>query len=254
MKLGIIACQVFEDEVRHFLASLPPVAAVEMLEQGLHDNPDLLRQRLQEKVAAMEEQHAPDAVALVYGLCSRGVEGVSARRARLVVPRAHDCITVLLGCRKRYAEYVARHPAAYWYSPGWNRCHVPPGQERWERARRGYIEKYGEDEADYLMEMEQQWMRHYNRAVFVHLGAGPVAEEEANTRRCAEWLQWEMESLEGDPDLLVSLLAGRWDAERFLVLAPGETVRLTADDRIVCAAPCKGCPSGAAGAAERANG
>ena len=48
--------------------------------------------------------------------------GVHAQRCRIAITRAHDCITLLLGSKERYAEYVAQHPGTYWYSAGWNRC------------------------------------------------------------------------------------------------------------------------------------
>jgi hypothetical protein len=33
-----------------------------------------------------------------------------------VLPRAHDCVTVLLGSRERYTREHAAAPATYWYS------------------------------------------------------------------------------------------------------------------------------------------
>jgi len=36
-----------------------------------------------------------------------------------VVPRAHDCITLLLGSKERYAKLFGERPGTYWYSAGW---------------------------------------------------------------------------------------------------------------------------------------
>jgi len=220
---------------------MPQVRHVEVIEQGLHNTPDLLRKRLQEVVARVEENPEIDAIALVYGLCSRGVEGVSTQRCRMAISKAHDCITLLLGSKERYAEYVREHPGTYWYSGGWNRCHIPPGKERFEELRRGYVEKYGEENADYLMELEQSWMRAYDQATFVDLGVTPVDEAVQYTRKCADWLGWRFDSQQGDPGLLRALLAGEWDSGRFVVLQPGETVRFTADENVLAATPCKSC-------------
>ena len=244
MNIAVITCDVLTEEVRHFCAQFPQVKLIEVIEQGLHNTPDLLRERLQEAIAKTEENPEIDSIVLVYGLCSRGIEGICAHRCMLVVTRAHDCITLLLGSKERYAEYLKDHPGTYWYSPGWNRCHVPPGKERFEMLRSGYVEKYGEDNADYLMEMEQGWMRDYSQATFVDLGVGVTPEDPRYTKQCADWLGWNFDAQQGDPKLLSDLLSGEWDAERFLVMKPGESIRFTADESILAAMPCKHCGCG----------
>jgi hypothetical protein len=196
---------------------------------------------LQATVVKIEENPDIDHIVLVYGLCSRGIEGVHTCRCRMAIARAHDCITLLLGSKEHYAEYLRQFPGTYWYSVGWNRCHVPPGKERVETLRRQYVEQYGEDNADYLMEMEQDWLRAYHRATFVDLGVGAAPADVQFTKECADWLGWGFDEQRGDPRLLCDLLAGRWDAGRFLVLEPGETVRFTADDCILAATPCAPC-------------
>ncbi len=215
------------------IRDLPQVVRLVKLPQGLHNEPDVLRQRLQASVDELEAGDICDAIALVYGLCSRGTEGVRTRRLPLVIPRAHDCITLLLGSRQRYADYVANNPGTYWYSPGWNRHHTPPGPQRYEKLRREYVQRFGEDNADYLMEAEQHWFQTYNRAAYVHLSVGATDRDRDDTRRCADWLGWKYDEQAGDPALLRALLAGDWDDERFLVLQPGQTLRMTADERVI---------------------
>jgi hypothetical protein len=228
---------VLDDEVQHYLRGLPHVCRVESLPQGLHNDPPDLSRQLRALIVRLEDDPNVRQIALVYGLCSRGTEGLAPRRCTLVIPRAHDCITILLGSRERYGEYVRQHPGTYWYSPGWNKHHVPPGQERYERLFKAYEEKYGRDNAEFLMETEQQWFRAYNRATYVHLSIANTPADVAYTRQCAEWLKWGYDEQEGSPDLLVALLAGRWDADRFLVVRPGEEIALVADERVVMAVP-----------------
>ena len=241
MNIAVITCDVITEEIRHFCKEIPQVKELIIVEQGLHSTPDLLRERLQETVNKVEENMEIDTIVLGYGLCSRGIEGVSAQRCKMVVTRAHDCITLLLGSKERYAQYIQDHPGTYWYSAGWNRCHVPPGKERHDTAHKNYVEQYGEENADYLMEMEQDWMRAYSRAAFVNLGVTPTEADIAYTKQCADWLGWEFAAENGDPKLLSDLLSGNWDNERFLVLQPGETVRFTADEAILAATPCQQC-------------
>jgi hypothetical protein len=178
-------------------------------------------------------------IVLGYGLCSRGTEGITTTRCRLVIPRAHDCITLLLGSKERYAKYVADHPGTYWYSPGWNKEHLPPGKERYDHYYQEYVAKYGEDNAQYLMEMEQQWMTTYNQATYVDLGIGATDDDLKYTRQCADYLGWSCDRQHGDPALMKSLLSGEWPEDRFLILQPGQTMQLTADDRVIDVKPRK---------------
>lgn len=238
--IWVVSCAVMELEVAGLLEGVDGVAGVTLLPQGLHNEPDRLREELQGAIDEAEGRDGVGTVVLVYGLCSRGTEGVRTRRCRLVIPRAHDCITLLLGSKERYAAYVAEHPGTYWYSPGWNKHHVPPGPERYATVRAAYAERYGEDNADYLMEMEQGWFREYDRATYVHLSIGATDEDRSETRRCADWLKWAYDEVAGDAGLMRALLCGDWDEDRFMVLDPGETFAMSVDDRVIERVACDG--------------
>ena len=96
-----------------------------------------------------------------------------------------------------------------------------------------YCQKYGEDNAHYLMETEQHWFSTYDRATFVDLGVGDTTDELEYTKSCAKWLGWEFDHQVGDASLLQDLLSGYWDPERFVVVPPGRAFKLTGDDRVV---------------------
>jgi hypothetical protein len=233
MRIAVITCAVLEAELEGLRSGMPQVVHVEILPQGLHNTPNILREKLQEAVDRVEAGTSAEAIVLGYGLCSRGVEGVRTKRCLLVLPRAHDCITLLLGSKERYAEYVKQYPGTYWYSPGWNKHHVPPGKLRYDLLRAQYVEKYGEDNADFLMESEQAWFRAYTRAAYVDVGIGATPADVEFTKECAKWLGWEFDRQRGDAALMRDMLEGKWDDERFLVLRPGETMKMTADERVV---------------------
>ncbi len=231
---AIILCRVLELEIEHFAAGVDHIVRIVRLEQGLHNEPNKLRAQVQQAVESIEQETTAEVVVLGYGLCSRGTEGIRASRCRLVIPRAHDCITLLLGDRQRYADYVAHHPGTYWYSPGWIKHHLPPGPERRKAMYREYCDKYGPDNAEFLIETEQHWHDNYDRATYVDVGGiGATDEDVAFTRHCADWLGWDFDRQYGDPDLLRTLVLGPWDAQRFVVIEPGETIRLTGDQRVI---------------------
>ncbi len=233
LRIAVVTCAVLELEVQHYMKALPQVVHVEILEQGLHNEPDRLRSELQKTVAAVESKINPDAIVLGYGLCSRGIEGVHTQHAKLIVPRAHDCITLLLGSKERYEQYVKDHPGTYWYSPGWNKHHTPPGKQRYEKLYQKYLQQFGEDDARYLMEQEQHWFTSYSRATYVDLTVGATEADLHYTRDCADWLKWGFDHQRGDPQLLIDLMQGRWNPDEVLVLEPGQTIRMTADQRVM---------------------
>ncbi|MFI5386114.1 MAG: DUF1638 domain-containing protein [Fimbriimonadales bacterium] len=237
LRTAVITCAVLETEIEHFAAEHTHIVCVEKLPQGLHNEPDKLRRDVQAAIDKVEDETDAEAIVLGYGLCSRGTEGIRTRRAKLVIARAHDCITLLLGSKERYADYVRQAPGTYWYSPGWNRHHIPPGEKRYLVLKQAYVEKYGEDNAEFLMETEQHWFSTYDRATYVDLGPGATDEDIEFTKGCAKWLEWNFDRQHGDPGLMKALLNCEWDDERFVVLDPGQTLRLTADHRVLEAAP-----------------
>ena len=134
------------------------------------------------------------------------------------------CITFLLGSKERYQHYFDTHRGVYWYSAGWIENNQQPGRERYEQTLRDYVEKYGQDNAEYLMQMEQGWIHEYQWATYVDWGFPGSEENKRFTRRCAEFLGWDYDELEGDPSLVQRLVDGQWDEESFLLLEPGQKV------------------------------
>lgn len=234
-RFHIIACHVLWRELCHCAALSPHLCTFDFLPQGLHNTPELLCKELQ---AAIDRTKPPcDAIILGYGLCSNGLEGIVARDIPLAAVRAHDCITFLLGSKERYRKYFDAHPGTYWFSPGWIECTPMPGPERLAQLLADYTEKYGADNAQYLMEMEQAWMKEYSNAAYIDLGFGDNHHFRAYARRCAEWLGWHYDELAGDPSLIQRLLAGDWNSDEFLVVQPGQCIAPSHDDAILCARP-----------------
>ncbi|MEI6514506.1 MAG: DUF1638 domain-containing protein [bacterium] len=227
----LVACHVLWRELCYFASLSPHFFTFHWMKQGLHNTPELLKAELQKAVDSAPDEC--DAVLLGYGLCSNGAAGVVARNKRLVIPRAHDCITLFLGSKERYRAYFDSHPGTYWYTPGWIECSVQPGKDRHELLRREYVEKYGEDNADYLMEMEQGWMKEYNNAAYVDLGIGDASRFKEYTRECARWLGWRCDELEGEPSLVREFVNGQWEPARFLVVEPGQSIVASHDESIV---------------------
>lgn len=227
----VIACDVLREEFIHYAAQVGNEVSFDFLEQCLHNEPERLRACVRDAI----ERSDPtcDAVLLGYGLCSNGLHAVAAGPVQLVIPRAHDCITLFLGSKERYAQYFAEHPGTYWYTPGWIGVGTQPSEERFAQIRSDYAERYGEENADYLMEMEHySWIRNYNNAAYVDLGIGETERHREFTRNCARFFGWQCDFLEGDPRLFIAMLSGEWDPDEFIVVPPGMVVVASYDDGV----------------------
>jgi len=225
MRLQFITCKVLQREAYYCAARSKNVVDVVLMEQGLHNEPDRL---CTEVLKALENtcdvQGRPyDASLLGYGLCSNGIVGLSAK-IPIVVPRGHDCITLLLGSKDKYQEYFDSHRGVYWYSPGWIESDEQPSKERYERLLKEYKEKYGDDNAQYLMEVEQNWIKEYSWATFIDWGLTKSDEYKNYTKSCAEFLHWNYEELMGSPALMQKLIDGDWRENEFLVVEPGQKI------------------------------
>lgn len=245
-RLKIIACQVFHREISFLLSQVENFCEVEFMSFGLHNTPQKLRESLQEKInqvgkqvfcypeAGIKYSYDYDGIVLGYGLCSNGTVGLFSPSYPLVIPRAHDCISILLGSKERYREYLENHRGVYWYSSGWIEHSLQPGKERQELIYETYVQKYGPENAEYLMQLENSWQKEYSWATYIKWGFPVDHIYQDFTRECAQFLGWNYESVDGNPKLLWDLLSGNWDTERFTILLPGETLQASGDEEIFC--------------------
>lgn len=234
---AVVACRVLEDEIRHFSAGQPQLVLCDLMEMGLHDQPLSLRALLQAAIDRIERDPRFDTIVLVYGVCGMATIGLTARRCRLVLPRAHDCITLFLGSKERFAALAQADPGRYWYSPGWNRERRVPGPEREAQTRADYTAKFGAEQAEELLEAERETFAQHASANYVDLGLPGNDADRRYAERCAAWLGWPCQTHHGDATLLRDLLGGRWDEGRFLVVPPRHAITFKADHTIVAAAP-----------------
>jgi len=235
--MALLACRVFEREIALHAAGAAHIVETRFFEVGLHDRPHQLRSVLQAELQLLESRDDIEAVVLAYGLCGRGTAGLQPARHRLVIPRAHDCLTVFMGSKEVYAEHQRHCPTCYYYTPGWNRERRVPGLEREEAIKTDLAEKFDADDVAYLLEIErEQWAMH-DTATYIDLGTDDAETEADYARRCAAWLGWRFERLRGDPGLLRDLLWGHWDAARFQIVEPGMQLGHAPDETIMRAEP-----------------
>lgn len=217
--LVILSCAVF----RHLLEPLfPPetVKAIGFFDYGLHQQPKHLRLTLQR---AIDDLQQPSIVLLGYGLCGNGLHGVMAKQHYLVVPRAHDCITILLGSPDAYQQLVKEERGTYFLSKGWLESGSNPLMEY-----RNLLEKYDVPTAQWIM--DQQY-RHYRRLVFVAHSQADLEAYRSQAREVAQFCaQWGMTYEERLGSLayvekFIEAVQALQSSEWFLVVPPGGSIR-----------------------------
>lgn len=244
-RYALIGCEVLFREICHLSATCPHTVDHLWQSQGLHDlGAERMSARLQQVIDDLPAD-TYDAVLLAFALCNNGVLGLTARDCPLVIPKAHDCISLFLGSRHRYREEFDAHPGTFFLTSGW----IERDEATVEDAggtiadrlglvidREALIEEYGEENAAFIAEQMGDLTAHYDRLAYIemgfeeNLGFRDVAAAEAQKRG------WRFAELAGDLDLLRRLLSGTWD-EDFVVARPGETLQASHDDDVLCRRP-----------------
>jgi hypothetical protein len=213
------------------------------LPKGLHDlRASEMRERLQAKVDAIDPG-AYDALLFGYGLCNNGLHGIEARSIPLVLPRAHDCMTLFFGSRERYLDYFWKNPGVYFKTSGWIERGEAEGELKqisighlhgMDKTFEEMVAAYGEDNALYLYEtLVESQAKAYRQFTFIEMGVEPDDRYERSTRDLAEARGWAYEKVQGSLTLIERLLNGDWDARDFLVVEPGRRIVARYDEGVV---------------------
>jgi hypothetical protein len=240
-KYKLICCNVLQREMAAANSVSHNVIDPEFLELGLHETPEDLRSRLQGRIDAAGE--GCDAILLGYGLCGNGAAGVRARGLPLVLPRAHDCCTMLLGSRAAFLERFGPNLSASWSSAGY----IERGSTYFRSSELGrsivghgleyeeLVARYGEDNARYVWDsLHPESAEKELRFIEMPETEGLGYRELMRSKAAEEGKEFVL--LRGDSRLLRALLAGGWDEEEFLVVPPGKAIVGVYDhDRVVAA-------------------
>ena len=232
MRFKLIACEVLFRELCDACVRSPHQVDPEFLPKGLHDlGGPRMAGRIQESV-----DRAPadtyDAILLGYGLCGNGLAGVAARGTRLVLPRAHDCIGLLMGSLERYQVYFENNPGTFYRSTGWLERGKDLEQLNHESLS-ALVAKYGEDNGRFLYEEVTRYRARYGKLAFIETGlegGGTFLAEAADEAREKGWA---FEKLSGDLGWVRRMINGEWSIDEFVVVPPGHRIAPSYDATLV---------------------
>lgn len=248
MRYKVIACSVFSREISLLAARSSAILDVTWIRQGLHSYPALLRREIQREIDQAENpDEAPDrilrppeeyaAIILGFGLCSRAVSSLRTQRLPLVMPRAHDCIAILLGSHKRYRTEFDAVPGTYWFSPGWIEQSTFPCGSQCALIESRFAVLYDADNAEYLVELERESLASYTRAVLIRWPELDRPQYRERVAEIAADFGWELTGLDGDSGLLERLLGGDWREDEIAICPPGQALELGDENDVVACVP-----------------
>jgi hypothetical protein len=251
-RLKFIGCEIIFREACRLIAESPHQIDPEFLRKALHDlETEDMRTRIQTAIDAVSPDDNYDAILLGYARCNDGVVGLTPRDIPLIIPRAHDCITMFFGSRQAYQEYFDENPGTYYLTTGWiERGDYDPSGKTFQQQQtpigqagvleklglgdsyEEMVEKYGKDNADYIVESMGNWRDGYSKILFLKMGVCDEAEFIEIAEERARENKWELEVRDGDTSLLAKLLNGQWDDD-FLVVQPGQRIIARNDDQVI---------------------
>lgn len=246
MQYKVIACGVFEPYLEKLALDSPNEIETVVLDAGLHSRPNDLRLMLQAEIDEASRRGGFDAVIILYGLCGRGSANLVSRDIPIVIPRAHDCITLFLGSAEAYMRKFHENPGTFYHTLGWIQKKINPknreASELYHNYHKvGYEEhpdfedlkaRFGEENALHIVAFMERWRQHYSRTIYIDMGF-PGEEDYAEfTRGMAEVFGWTHEIVRGDTILLQKVFNGEWDDDRIFVLPPNSRSISSGDDRI----------------------
>ena len=234
MFIKFICCDVFTRIACELVSKSPHIVDLDFVPMLAHDEPKKLNAQIKEKIdlSINESGRKYDAVILGFGLCGNSVIGLSCP-VPMIIPRAHDCCTIQMGSKENFIAAFGDILSARWSSTGYfERCHGLNhgylGTEQLATYKTsaeymGYIEKYGEDNADYIWETMHPEIE-TDEAVYIKIEGFEYSDSFENYKSEIEKSDKKLKVVDGDISMLESLVCGDWDDERFLVVPPGKKI------------------------------
>ncbi len=205
----IIACSMLEDEINLALAEENCRLPVVWLERALHTYPEKLRSALQEEI----DKAKADTILLTFGLCGNALAGIRSGTKRLITPKFHDCLHMLVA-GEPYAEPVLA-PDCLYFTDSWFRSENFIVNEFWQCCKR-----LGEAKA---RRAYGAMLRQYAGLTLVDTGAYAMQPARERAAAAADLFKLEAKEEKGTIRVLRKLFSGDWD-EEFILIGPGESL------------------------------
>lgn len=200
----LIACAMQQDEIEKYRKQLNITYPVVYLQRGLHRNPSVLRNLLQQEI---DRHQDVDIILLTYGLCGRGTEGIVSWNTELVMPRFHDCIHQLL---ENHVDKNSLYATRAWTID----------KESIGGQCSTVLAAYGRERG---MEVLDTIYGGYEKITLIDTQSYDIKKTKDGLKRPAELLNKKLAVEPSACNIIRKLLSGKWDCN-FVHLEKGERV------------------------------
>jgi hypothetical protein len=211
MKSAVVACRTIALELELAIRTTGVAYPVHWVDSKLHLRPEKLREQIQATIDAVSDT---DTIIIAFGLCGNGLTGIKSDRSQLILPRAEDCISLLLGSQQR-RSLLSKQGARYYFTKGWIESEHNLTDE-YEYC----ISRFGNERGRKIM---RSMLKHYRYLTLIDTLAYDPAEYRHKIEELAGRLGLDWNIVTGSQRFFIKLLLGPWD-EEFIVTAPGEAV------------------------------
>ncbi len=211
----ILACSTIRNELEKAAEETNCPYRFIWVESGLHLVTDSLRRRLQEELDRISDAQR---VLLAFGFCGNAVLGLKSGDHELVIPRADDCITLLLGSREN-REQCSRQGGVYFLTRGWLEGEI----NIWKEYQ-AVLARFGQERTDRIY---RRMLAHYKFLGLIDTGAYDLSSLLPSVREISDTLKLELIILEGTDRYLKRFLSGPWTSDHFIIIPPLTTIEFT---------------------------
>ena len=228
----IIACAVLAVDLKHSAGILGLDMEYKFLEAGLHNTPNLLKEKLQAAIDKVSKTGLHDRIIIGYGICGKGTIGIQSRSVPLVIPKVHDCISLFLGGDKIYKDEFQKFPGTYYLSAGWCEQNTESVSQRKQWAWFGdqklnfndLVVSHGRIAAHETFDFLNSWQKNYQRAAFIETGAKASLKYEEKAMEMAREYNWKYEKITGSQMLIKKLLNAEMSSPDILYVPPEHVI------------------------------
>lgn len=213
MSTIILACNTIADELNLAIKATGVTHPVLWIDSKLHTKPEKLKEQIQGAISRVSNVST---ILLGFGYCGNALVGIKSETARLVFPKAEDCISLLLGSTERRRE-LSKETCSYYLTRGWLESENNLADEYAYSVR-----KFGPERAHRVM---RAILKNYQHLTLIDTGAYDIAPLRPKTEELAATLGLCHKVVEGSQRLFHKLLTGPWD-EEFVQVEPGEEITL----------------------------
>ncbi|WP_413831462.1 DUF1638 domain-containing protein [Desulfobacula sp.] len=230
-KTYAIGCAVLAIDMKHCAKKLGIDIEYKFLEAGLHNNPKLLKEKLQAAIDEICATDLCDRIIIGYGICGKGTIGIQSGSVPLVIPKVHDCVALFLGGDQAYKREFKKYPGTYYLSAGWCEEKTEPISQRKQWVYFGdkklnfndLVEKHGQDAAEHTFDFLNSWQKNYQRAAFIETGAKTSPKYEKLALEMASEYKWKYDKINGSGELIGKMLTA-FDSTSDILFVPPEHV------------------------------